>query len=70
LSRYANASADFEERSIDALSRAREVPGQRRIVALDQIRALDKRRLMRPLGAVQKSTLSGALAALRTLFEG
>ena len=38
-------------------------------IALDQIRALDKRRLVRRLGAVSKSTLSSSLAVLRAAFE-
>ena len=43
--------------------------GKDGFIALDQIRALDKRRLVLRLGAVSKSMLSTTLAALRTTFE-
>jgi mRNA interferase MazF len=43
--------------------------GKDGLVLLDQIRTLDKTRLVRRLGAVSRSTLAQTLAALRELFE-
>jgi mRNA interferase MazF len=40
------------------------------LILLDQIRTLDKTRLIRRLGAVQDTTLQATLAVLRELFEG
>jgi mRNA interferase MazF len=39
------------------------------LILLDQLRTLDKQRLVRRLGAVDAGTLSMALAALREMFE-
>lgn len=39
------------------------------LILLDQLRTLDKLRLVRRLGAVDAGTLSLALAALREMFE-
>jgi mRNA interferase MazF len=39
------------------------------LILLDQLRALDKRRLVRRLGDVTGSTLRLTLAALREMFE-
>jgi mRNA interferase MazF len=38
-------------------------------ILLEQIRALDKRRLIRRLGIVGRGTLSATLATLREIFE-
>jgi mRNA interferase MazF len=38
-------------------------------ILLDQIRTLDKGRLVRRLGAVRRATLTAALAVLREIFE-
>lgn len=43
--------------------------GKNGLILLDQIRTLDKRRLVRLLGAADPRTLSLALAALREAFE-
>jgi mRNA interferase MazF len=43
--------------------------GKRGLVLLDQIRTVDKSRLVRRLGLAQAATLSSALAVLRELFE-
>jgi mRNA interferase MazF len=43
--------------------------GKTGLILLDQIRALDKRRLVRRLGAADPHSLSRALAALREAFE-
>lgn len=43
--------------------------GKYGLILLDQIRTLDKRRLVRCLGAADRRTLSLALAALREAFE-
>ena len=42
--------------------------GKAGIILLDQIRALDKQRLARRLGAVGRRTLGAALASLRDVF--
>ena len=39
------------------------------LILLDQLRTLDKQRLLRRLGAIPANTLSLALAALREMFE-
>jgi mRNA interferase MazF len=39
------------------------------LIVLDQIRTLDKTRLVRRLGVVSKPTLTATLAGLRELFE-
>ena len=39
------------------------------LILLDQLRTLDKRRLVHRLGAVSGSTLRLTLAALREMFE-
>ena len=39
------------------------------LILLDQMRTLDKQRLVRRLGAVTAATLSRTLAALREMFE-
>ena len=38
------------------------------LILLDQLRAVDKRRLTRRLGAVETKTLQGTLATLRAIF--
>jgi mRNA interferase MazF len=43
--------------------------GRNGLILLDQVRTLDKRRLVRRLGAVSRATLTAALATLRELFE-
>ena len=43
--------------------------GKAGLIVLDQIRTLDKGRLIRRLGAVTKPTLTATLAILRELFE-
>ncbi len=43
--------------------------GKDGLILLDQLRALDKQRLVRRLGAVTTKTLSLTLAALREAFE-
>ncbi len=43
--------------------------GKQGLILLDQIRTLDKGRLIRKLGAVTKPTLSAALVVLREIFE-
>jgi mRNA interferase MazF len=43
--------------------------GKDGLVLLDQIRTLDKSRLVRRLGAAPKPTLTATLAVLRELFE-
>jgi mRNA interferase MazF len=43
--------------------------GKDGLVLLDQIRTLDKARLVRRLGVVPRPTLAKALAVLRELFE-
>jgi mRNA interferase MazF len=43
--------------------------GRDGLILLDQIRTLDKQRLVRRLGAVSASTLRATLAALREVFE-
>jgi mRNA interferase MazF len=39
------------------------------LILLDQMRTLDKQRLVRRLGAITAATLSRTLAALREMFE-
>jgi mRNA interferase MazF len=39
------------------------------LIVLDQIRTLDKSRLVRRLGTVSRSTLTATLSVLRELFE-
>ena len=43
--------------------------GKEGLILLDQMRTLDKQRLVRRLGAVSGSTLRLTLAALREMFE-
>ena len=43
--------------------------GKEGLILLDQIRTLDKRRLVRRLGRVSPKTLGRALATLREMFE-
>jgi mRNA interferase MazF len=43
--------------------------GKEALILLDQIRTLDKRRLVRRFGAVTSNTLRQTLAALREMFE-
>lgn len=43
--------------------------GQSGLLLLDQIRTLDKARLMKKLGAVQAPTLLKALRTLQTMFD-
>jgi mRNA interferase MazF len=43
--------------------------GRNGLILLDQIRTLDKRRLVRRLGAVSRATLTATLTTLRELFE-
>jgi mRNA interferase MazF len=43
--------------------------GRSGLILLDQLRALDKARLIRRLGAVDADTLAAALATLREIFE-
>jgi mRNA interferase MazF len=43
--------------------------GKRGLILLDQLRTLDKQRLVRRLGSVSARTLSLTLAALRETFE-
>lgn len=43
--------------------------GKHGLILLDQIRSLDKQRLMRRLGTVGAATLRGTLEALREMFE-
>ena len=38
-------------------------------ILLEQIRTVDKQRLVRPLGTIDNATLSAALARLRDIFE-
>ena len=42
--------------------------GKKGLILLDQIRTLDKRRLVRRLGSVAPRTLSATLAALQEVF--
>ena len=42
--------------------------GQAGLILLDQIRTLDKQRLMRRLGAIERARLRSALARLRNMF--
>jgi mRNA interferase MazF len=43
--------------------------GRAGLVLLDQLRALDKARLIRRLGAVDTDTLAATLATLREIFQ-
>jgi mRNA interferase MazF len=43
--------------------------GKTGLILLDQIRTLDKTRLIRRLGAVTKPTLAATLSGLRELFD-
>lgn len=43
--------------------------GKRGLILLDQIRTLDKQRLIRRLGRVDGKTVSATLAALREMFD-
>jgi mRNA interferase MazF len=43
--------------------------GKDGLILLDQLRTLDKQRLMRRLGAVSSTTIGLTLAALREMFE-
>jgi mRNA interferase MazF len=43
--------------------------GRQGLILLDQIRTLDKVRLIRRLGVISKPALTAALAVLRELFE-
>ena len=43
--------------------------GKTGLILLDQMRTLDKQRLVRRLGAVSSNSLRLALAALREMFE-
>ena len=43
--------------------------GKTGLILLDQIRTLDKSRLVKKLGNVQKTTLSKALCTLQYIFE-
>lgn len=43
--------------------------GKRGLVLLDQIRAIDKQRLVKRLGKASESTLAAILAGLREVFE-
>lgn len=43
--------------------------GKRGLVLLDQIRAIDKQRLVTRLGKASESTLAAILAGLREVFE-
>jgi mRNA interferase MazF len=43
--------------------------GKDGLILLDQLRTLDKQRLVRRLGAVGRRTLAVALAALREMFD-
>lgn len=43
--------------------------GKQGLILLDQIRALDKQRLVRRLGRVGSQTLNATLATLREMFE-
>lgn len=43
--------------------------GKRGLVLLDQIRAVDKQRLVKRLGKASESTLAAALGGLREAFE-
>jgi mRNA interferase MazF len=43
--------------------------GRSGLILLEQIRALDKRRLIRRLGTIGRDTLSRTLATLREMFE-
>jgi len=43
--------------------------GRSGLILLEQIRALDKRRLTRWLGAIGRDTMSHTLATLREMFE-
>ena len=63
-------AAPLTTRSRPAPSRI-AVRFQRRsgFILLEQIRALDKRRLIRRLGIVGRGTLSATLATLREIFE-
>lgn len=45
------------------------VAGRDGLILLDQIRALDKVRLVRRVGAVEESKLAETLAVLRAVFE-
>jgi mRNA interferase MazF len=42
--------------------------GKKGLILLDQIRTLDKHRLIKRVGAARSNTLSGALAALQAVF--
>lgn len=42
--------------------------GMRGLIVLDQIRAVDKTRLVKRLGAVSRKTLAATLATLQALF--
>jgi mRNA interferase MazF len=44
--------------------------GKRGFILLDQIRTIDKRRLARRLGAIDRRDLSATLALLQELFGG
>jgi mRNA interferase MazF len=43
--------------------------GRSGLILLEQIRALDRRRLIRRLGTVGRDTLSRTFATLREMFE-
>ncbi len=43
--------------------------GKKGLILLDQIRALDKQRLVKRLGRVEQRALATALATLRVVFE-
>ena len=43
--------------------------GKRGLVLLDQIRAIDKRRLVKRLGKASESTFAAVLVGLREVFE-
>ena len=43
--------------------------GRSGLILLDQIRAVDKERLIRRLGSIHRDTLAITLARLRELFE-
>lgn len=44
--------------------------GQKGLILLDQMRAVDKARLAKKLGAVSAKTLTATLSALREVFTG
>ncbi len=63
-----DSRADDDRQPPGSFSHPGQLRGKNGLILLDQMRALDKQRLVRRLGAIERRILRATLARLRDIF--